>query len=186
MLIVDKEEMDKLLENGERRNITEVEDSQNQKQPDTVRVEKLHNGGRKNGDNNIPPLLREIIAKTAQFDTVKKTAEVFGVSHHHTQMLKHGSVGNTPSPVLKGKIDGYLEDIQREASEKLLHTLGVITTGEVSAANLKDKVFVADKLAGVIGKVRDKKGDISIGDGNQIVFYIPGQHKEEDYEVIDV
>jgi len=149
---------------------------------------KKHSGhGRTNGTKNIPPIVREVIAKTAQIDTVRATSEAFGVSHSRAQALSEGVItrenGNDAS--LTNKVDKFIEKAQEQAAEKLLHTLNVITPEEIGASSLKEKLNAADKLAGVVNKLRPNVDlGVSVKDSN-VVIYRPEQKKESDYDVVN-
>lgn len=134
--------------------------------------EAKENSGRAEGDTNIPPVIKDVIAQTALTDTGQNVAEAFGVSQSTVARHKDGA-----------NLAKFVEAAQEQAAEKLLGALGVITPEEVGCAKLTDKIKVAEGMAGIISKLgkREQQGVVQ-----QVIIYQPEKRDERSYEVIDV
>jgi hypothetical protein len=155
--------------------------------------------GRTNGANNIPPFLRQTIAITAHHDTNKNVAKAFGVSPQEVSLLKNANLpdgkdefgkdiknkNSAENLAIKDAIETDLSKIRREATDKLMLSLGLLTQDKLSSiTRVKDLAVVAETMS----KIVDRTGPRSENTGDaRIVFMVPRETKKlEDYNVIEV
>jgi hypothetical protein len=150
----------------------------------------LHNGGRRSGSKNIPIELQTLIGTVAKFDTVKETAEAFGISVHHAQELKHGMTSYYTTAEKAGKdeelvkrIDANVMGIRDQALVKTLEFIGLLDKNKVKDEKPTDIARIARDMATIAEKVGPKDAGVNIG---KVVFYGPSVRSLDKFEVIDV
>lgn len=182
MLTLGQEQMEKRLatteENGTRINGC---------------VLPYYRGGRKEGDTNLPPELRTVIAIMANgpHGSIKSTADLFNVSKTHVQNLKNGRV-NGPDHPPDGKLVHEVEKLKgtvyERALEKTLAALDSIDLKGTDAEEIKalpviQKARLARDLSAVTKNMTPEHREVNIG---QVVVMNPGERSEEDYKVVIV
>lgn len=182
--IVKPKDLDALLKKEKPR--SEQSEEPKEHESNTGKKKWIREGNAACNGDTIPPLLKNIIAITAVQDNGRAAARAFGTSNRSASSFEKGILGDergAPDESFKKQLDASLERIQAETSAKLLTTLGYITSGELESAELKTKLYAADKLAGVMGKVRERTGSAV---QTNVVIYSPGVKEKVDYDVIDV
>lgn len=149
---------------------------------ESLEVVKLHNGGRHEGDKNIPPVIRGLISVAANVGTTKEAALAFGVSHHEAHDLKHGKVNDLPNSDLIEKRDNGLGKIHDKALAALMASMNLITPESLDGMKTKEVVMVAEKLASIVDKTRE---------GNTartplVVIHAPRLRDENEFDVIEI
>lgn len=172
MMFITEEEAKERLESGD--NALSVEHA------------RLHNGGRRPGDTNIPPLIRELIGTAAHMGTIREVSETFGVSPVQVKALKAAR----PSQVgavdenLRGKIESNLMKAEEIAISKLMDVMGLITMEDVAGVPVKGRSEIARNLSSIAKNSR--KEEIP-QNKTQVIIYAPSLRTEEDYgDVIEV
>jgi hypothetical protein len=159
-----------------------------------LEVKKLHNGGRREGDKNLPPMVREIAAISARIDGPTKAAVEFGISRTHANRLSTGIVTHADGVDLefKNKIDSKVQTLEEEAHEsalnKLLTTLDIVGAKAADIKNAKTASKVASDMARVVNVLRPK-GPLegaNINGGAKIVIYAPQQKHVATYKTVEV
>lgn len=149
-----------------------------------------HRGSRK-GVPDLTPFMRELIGTTAHLDTAKSTAKTFGVSSHQAHNLKHGKLSQS-GPVnsdLEKRIVGNLLKAKDTAADIVMRTLGLVSSeagqAEIQELNVKDKMEVAGRAAGIIDKLTPKDR-INQDNSTKVVIFAPMQRKETEFEVVEI
>ena len=160
-----------------------------------VEVRKLHEGGRKNGDTNLSPLMRTLIGAAAELDgNNATTAKTFNVSDRAVANYRRGRTSRDMPVKAEAKSD--VEEVVATATEqgqgikaKATSRLDSLFDGPISAENLstlkpREAISAAKDLATVIDRVsvRESGDDKRI----QVVIFAPRQREEKEYEAIDV
>jgi hypothetical protein len=160
-----------------------------------VEIRKLHEGGRKNGDTNLSPMMRTLIGAAAEVDQNNaKTAKTFGVSDRAVANYRKGRTSHS-TPIkaeAKTEVEEVVEtvrDQKQDIKSKATSRLDSLFDGPISAENLqtlkpREAVSVAKDLATVIDRVsiRESGQDQKV----QINIFAPRQREEKEYEVVDV
>ena len=150
----------------------------------TVNHKKIDNGGRRPGDNNIPPKVRELAGTLAHFDTAKNVGESLGISPIQVHHLKHGNAGNkNPKPELKEAIEKRLGKVQDAALTKLLSTVEGINEDKVRKLKPRIQSSIAKDLASVVERTT-KKDSLIVP--VQFNIYAPRIKDEGELEIIEV
>jgi hypothetical protein len=160
-----------------------------------VEVRKLHEGGRKNGDTNLTPLMRTLIGAAAEVDgNNAKTAKTFGVSDRAVANYRKGRTSQSGpiSPAARAEVVEVAEEKEKSGEgikEKAKSRLDSLFDGPISAENLstlkpREAISAAKDLATVIDRVSVRES----GDKQQVqvVIFAPRQRDEKEYEAIDV
>jgi hypothetical protein len=160
-----------------------------------VEVRKLHEGGRKNGDTNLTPLMRTLIGAAAEVDgNNAKTAKTFGVSDRAVANYRKGRTSrSTPIKAeARAEVEEVVEvvkDQKQDIKSKATSRLDSLFNGPISEENLstlkpREAVSVAKDLATVIDRVsvRESGHEQRV----QVVIFAPRQREEKEYEAIDV
>lgn len=171
-----------------------------------LRKDKNHKGrgeikdgqGRQKGDNNVPPIVREIVGTLAQFDSRSSIADAFNVSPAQVSNYKNGMVtpqlgdSHDENIRLQQAIDRNLSRVRDKALEKLVMTLDAITPEKVhTTVKAKDLSAVASNLSSIVQKsmpiaiqrrIHESSGSAQV----QLNLYAPTTKDEQDYEVITI
>ncbi len=153
-------------------------------QPAQVEHKKIHNGGRRPGDNNIPDPIRILAGVLAHTDTAKNVADALGISPIQVHHLKHGRHGHDiESPALKKNIQSKLETVRENAVDRLMESMNVIEAGLPKVKRASTAAGIARQLATVIEKTGDKKPE-----AQNVTFqiYAPQVRSEEKFDIIEV
>jgi hypothetical protein len=152
-----------------------------------VNLLKLHNGGRNEGDGNIPAPVQAMIGVMAHLDTAKNVGEAFDVSRQQAHNLKHGRTTDK-----HGVNSRLVEDMNMKrmgiADRGLNQLIDVIKSFDV--AEIKDhskKIEAGVKLATIVEKMAPAEKE-SANKGNRIVvnIYAPRTKDIEDYDVLEI
>jgi len=147
----------------------------------------FNNAGRKPGVENISDEVKELIAISVNTGEVsqKDAAEAFGISKVSTNQISNGNeYKGKPSPVLKDKIEKARSVVESKATSKVLMALGLIDAEKLSELS-QDKISrVANDLASVSEKMREKK-DVGFV-GAQVIIYAPTVRNEMEFEKIEI
>lgn len=147
--------------------------------------------GRNPGDNNVPSIVREIIADD-EGNTGKDLSNKFGVSTSSIAAYQHGATStasyDTPSIPLKEIVDRKRERISRKSNRALLKVLDKMNDesfdAKLDACKAVELSTVAANISRVVEKVSTKQETQSVQ--NNIVFYTPTPLKSDSFEVIDL
>ncbi len=135
----------------------------------------------------VPSFLRATMGALAQTLPTTKIADAFGVSQQAVSAYKHGktSPSGPPNPELVEKVRDKTEEIHDRALDKLMDTLGLITTEKLTNCEVKDLVRVATGLSQVAANT-SKRTESGSGSAVSVVFYAPVQRQEDRYKTLDV
>lgn len=191
-MFIDDKELDRRV-NRDDNLIAKLRKSKNHKS----RVDIPNEQGRQKGDNNVPPIVREIVGTLAHFDSRSSIADSFNVSPAQVSNYKNGKV--TPqlgddydgNIALQQAIDRNLGRVRDKALEKLVMTLDAITPEKVhTTVKAKDLSAIASNLSSIVQKSMpiaiQRKIHESGGSAVQLNLYAPTTRTEEDYEVITI
>lgn len=155
-------------------------------------IERAPELGRGEGNNNIDPLTKELIAIDGAFvpfsnKTQNDVARIHGVKQSEVSYL---SRGYDRSNVDERKVDEDLHTsinktkfgIIDVATTKLMETLDLFEPSALEQKHLPD---AAVKMASVVERL-EGRGNISNAPNVQFHLYAPRARREEDYEVIEV
>lgn len=162
-----------------------------------LRVEKLHKGGRNNGDKNLSPMLRTIIGAAAELDgNNAETARTFGVSDRAVANYRRGRTSHDTAiqPADKNAVEKVVEagrDKRAEAKDAAIDRLASLFDGDgpISEDNIKtlkprEGIAAAKDLATVIDRITPK--DANVDNRVQFVIFAPRQKEEKEYDVVNV
>ena len=152
--------------------------------------ERGWNGGRNEGDSNIPDVLKKVIGGSA-IESGKHSliAKTFGVSESSVSAYKNGAHSTatyySPDKELREHILGKKREVSDRARTTLLEALDYITPDKLTASKAKDLAGVAKDMSAVIKNMEENVDNEKSGD-TTIVFYSPRTRAEEEYAVIEV
>ena len=139
--------------------------------------------GRGNGNSNVPPELRELVAECGIIEGNKSTAKAFNVSEASVSAYKHGST----STATYDKNDRVYarKRVAGRVQSRMLEALNFLTDEKIAAeygknirSIVKDLAVVAEKF---MGKNEEEKGSQV-----HLHIYSPKVKSVNDYEIIDV
>lgn len=182
MELTEDQAKERLSSNRNLLNKLGLSTDRTEKTESNLNVVKLHNGGRREGDKNIPQSIRELVSVAANVGTTKEAAEAFGVSHHQAHDYKHGKVSDRTNEELTEARDKGLGQIHDRALEILMHSMGLITPKAMEGMKVKDVVTVAEKMAGIVDKTRGESKEHK----PLVIIHAPRVRDESEFEVIEI
>lgn len=159
-----------------------------------LEIKKLHNGGRREGQNNLPPMIRELAAISARIDGPTEAAKDFGISRTHASRLSAGIVTHAKGQdsEFKETIDEAVQTKEEKAHDaaldRLLESIDLVANKAPEIKDAKTASKVATDMAKVISVLRPKGplDGANINGGAQIVIYAPQQKHVATYKTVDV
>lgn len=144
-----------------------------------VVLEKMYNGGRRPGDDNLDPTTRVLVASLAQMDTVRNVAEAFEISPSQVNNLKEGMTTpkNGKNAELQAVVQSTREKVNHRVLDKLLKTTDAILDEELIEAPLRVKLDAIKTLASVAEKTMDKEAP----DSRKFVVFVPIEREMNHY-----
>jgi len=146
--------------------------------------------GRRNGDNNIPPALRQVIAEEAIVNgngSGKELAELFGVSKSSVSAYKNGATStdsyNLPDSKLKNHVNKVKDKIRGKAHSKLIMALNEVTKDKLQTAKLRDIAATAQAMSSIVRNMDDVEGEGKINPNNFIIF-APYVKNENEFKTV--
>lgn len=170
----------------ERLEKSEIEDLVN------LQIRPLHNGGRREGDLEVPDFLKSIIADISNdpsdSSSRKEIAEQFNVSEQTVTTFSQGL--KNPKQVdekLQNVIDRKRDSVHESSVQVLEEALALISPkmiGEGEKLKAKDVAAIAKDMSAVIRNTsKENRGNAS---GASVIIYAPSQRNINDYRVIEV
>lgn len=146
--------------------------------------------GRKNGDNNVPNGLRNIIGQTAVTESREEAlalARSFGISPSSVSAYTQGATStksyhDTPN---QSVINNAKERVSKRARGKLLLALSKLTEDKLEMAKARDLASIAKDMSQVMKHMEtdDTKSPTEKA-GPTFIFYTPKIRSEENFEVV--
>lgn len=151
--------------------------------------------GRKDGDMNVPEVLRKVIGETGAIDghnAARQLASMFSVSPSSVSAYTNGSHSTSSYHTQEKDLNNHLRNAKQKvanrARAKLNKAFNHITEDKMKDAKLTDLAVFAKSMSGIIKDMEPDKPDqagINVN-GPSIIMYNPGFAKEESFDVIDV
>lgn len=147
------------------------------------------NGGRGEGNTEVPESIRKVIAGTSIEDRLSnaRAAEIFGVSPQSVSAYKNGTTSLSTYHSKDRDLNEYVNAKRSEVSGKargvLFGALDKITEEKLSATKARDLAGIAKDMSAII---KDMEDTDSSGSQTNIIFYSPKPKMEEDYVTIDI
>lgn len=141
--------------------------------------------GRKEGDINLHPVIRNVISAAARLDTAKNVSENFDVSPAQVHNLKHGKTtgtGEVKDEILQGA-DGELKGVREKAVTILMSSLNLVDHDKLKDLKATSLTNVAKDMASIIEKTSPKENS----NVKPTVVIITAPRKSmTDYKIIEV
>lgn len=169
-----------------------------------VRIKKEHEeSGKKKGDENIPGLMRELVADLVQTDGVSKVAEEFGIAPSTASNYGRGLVSGQGGRVVDKKLIDVAKEARRErivdkqedatekATDLVLQTFGLIEAELNSDSPVTKRTETLTRIARNLASVgssvsgRDKKREESPNEPRLTIITV-GRDSIDKYEVVDI
>ena len=167
--------------------LKELENLKSNKKPE---IKELPTPGRKEGDLNVPPELRKLIASTALTESSKEANELargLGISSSSVSAYKNGATSTTtydkPNADLKEHVDEIKIDISKKARARLLKAIEEITDDKLSVTKPRELAGIAKDMASVVEKM-EPKDDKPIVNSPTFIVYHPHVREEKHYDTI--
>ena len=148
-----------------------------------VHFVKLHNGTR-NGGKAVPSIMRELIGVAAHHDTIKATAEEFGVSESTVAAAKKGNVGvNRHDPDLKARVDNQVEEVKQSVRDLALDRISTMFANVITNENLAaiDKPREAVAIAKDLASIAERTAVKGPGNATAVFVHMTREKREEEY-----
>jgi len=153
--------------------------------------------GRKEGDNNVPESLRNLLAEEHFLNGRNEAlslARDFGISDSSVSAYAKGATSTTtynePKPSILNHIRKSRDRAIKRASRSLNGALSAITQEKLDNTDAKDLAVIAKNMSGIIKDLlpEDQSSDSnrSNNSGPQFVIFAPQFRKEESFDVIEV
>lgn len=161
---------------------------------DTI-IEDIPSKGRKEGDNNVPESLRNLIGITAQTEGRKEAialAKMFGISNSSASAYSNSATStksyNQPDNKIADVIARRKSQLTKKALNKLGTSLDKITDDKLNDLNARELAGITKDMSAVIKNLEpptlNNKED---GRPNvAFVLYRPEIRKEDSYEALHV
>lgn len=143
------------------------------------------NAGRKEGDVNLDPVVRNVISAVARIDTAKNVASDYNVSAAQAHNLKHGKktgTGEVDEEILKGS-DKILGGVHGKAVAILMDSLNLVDHNKLKDLKATSLTNVAKDMASIIEKTSPK---VEADRKPQVIIISAPRRELKDYEVIEV
>jgi transcriptional regulator with XRE-family HTH domain len=147
--------------------------------------------GRRNGDNNVPSSLRQVIAEEAIVNgngSANELAELFGISKSSVSAYKNGATStdsyNLPNPILADKVKTVKDKIRSKAQSKLIMALGEVTPDKLKSAKLRDIAATAQAMSAIVKNMDDNNGDSGRLNPANFIIYAPYIKNESDFRTV--
>lgn len=187
-MILDDDELEKRLNSPS--NLVNTLKERLEKSAPRVKVIPMPNGGRREGDIAIPPMVRALIGSLASEESSYSVADTFGVSQPTANSASRGLVGNRFDSALKEQIvtPSRRDEAHSEALDMLMLTMNALKPKLQLAAKddslkAKDLSRIATDMAKVAGSMHSE--ETSKVSNLQVVIMAPPQKKESDYEYLE-
>ena len=159
-----------------------------------LEIRKLHNGGRREGHTNLPPMVRELAAISARIDGPKEASEQFQISRTHASRLSHGIITHAKgqdkefADTVESAVKSKEEQAHEAALDKLLSAIDIVGEKASSIKNAKTASKIATDMARVVSVLRPKSGldGINVNGAAQIIIYAPQQKHVATYKTVEV
>ncbi|MEM3038639.1 MAG: hypothetical protein QXE45_04510 [Thermoplasmata archaeon] len=154
----------------------------------SVAIEKLHRGGRRKNDIEVPSSLRKIIAdeklEHGRASAVHLAREL-RISPQSVDAYGRGSTSlafpKNSSPELVEHLNKVKNRIVKKSSSRLLSALNHITSEKLESAKVRDLASIAQAMS-VIMKNMEPEQAAQTHVGPNFIFYVPRKKSEEEYE----
>lgn len=202
-LIISNEEADARLNNpdnlamkqGLDPKTSKLQDSYNKKREEgpnedadqMVSIRPVHNGGRREGDSNVPEVLRNVAAiLTNSGETSKSVAQALGVSKSSVDQYKEGNTSfGRPSKEIKSVLKAQLEIIQDKAIEKMLSGINHIDFDDEEKMKKTTMRDVSAILVNLQKLVDPRANEPEKQDSTRLIVYAPTVRNEQHFEVVE-
>lgn len=144
------------------------------------------NAGRKEGDVNLHPVVRSVIAVSAEFDTAKNVAEEFGVSPaavHNYKHGKHTGTGNIEEDLVKAKKE-TVDNLYGKAASILMKTLNILD--EEGVLKKDTKVTTLSSIAKDMSVIIKNTGEKEENKDTKVIIITAAPKEMKSYDVIEV
>jgi predicted transcriptional regulator len=151
-------------------------------------------GGRKDGDTNVPEVLRKVIGEESAINgnaSARLLADMFSVSPSSVSAYATGSTSTSSYHKKNRELTEHINSAKRRVAERargrLNQAIKNITEEKLSEASLKDLALVAKSMSGVIKDMEPSSESVTQNyNGPSIVMYNPGFRKEDSFDSIEV
>lgn len=182
-LYIDQDKAEERLEKSEISDVQNLVDLQ---------IRPLHNGGRREGDLEIPDFLKNIIADITNDPTDsssrKEIAEQFNVSEQTVTTFSQGLKNpKEPDEKLQNVIDKKRESVHESSVQVLEEALALVgpkMKAEGDKLKARDVMAIAKDASAVIRNTsKENRGNSG---GQSVIIYAPSQRPIDTYRVIEV
>jgi len=149
--------------------------------------------GRPPGKKEVPPEIRELVAKSAinGEGTGEDIAKAFGVSESSVSAYKVGAHSttsyNSPNETLQSKLSDYKARISTKARNRLVNALNEITPARLEGVKPRDLAAIAKDMSSIVKDFDPASAVSSASNQNvQFVFMAPRVKDVSEFTVIDV
>lgn len=185
--IVSDEDFNSEIERGEKSPPPELKPAQ---------IIEVPRPGRKEGDNNVPDSIRNVIAQESIENgraSALEFAKLVGVSDSSVSAYSNGATStktyHKANKELADKLAKSKLTISKRAARRLNLALNGITEDKINEAKLTEIALVAKAMSGIIKDMEppseNKNGDMNFN-GPSIVMYNPGFAKEASFDTVEL
>lgn len=149
----------------------------------SISLRPFWNGGRREGDTNVPSFIREIAATAAQLEPSANVAKNLGLSKSQVDQYKAGCVSpGVENPDLVSAIDKNLGEVRELAVSKMMASMNLIDEDKLKKCKATELANVAASLSKVATSAEKKKE----AGGDRIIVFSPESKEENHYTTIVV
>jgi transcriptional regulator with XRE-family HTH domain len=154
-------------------------------------VDKLHKGGRKEGDNAIPDVVKElVINESLNGASGKELSQALGISQSSISAYRNGANSTATydkkDKILIDHISRAKGKISKRARNVLNRSLDHLTDDKLSSVKAKDLAGIARNMSAIIRDMEPPQDQVQNQLAVQFVMLAPPVHTEKHYDAIDV
>lgn len=154
-----------------------------------VSIRPINNGGRREGDTNVPPVIRATAALLAQSgEPTREVAQALGVSKTSVDQYKEGNTSfGRPNRELRSILKQNMEQVNEKAVTRLLKGLDFMdfeNNDKMAKLSYRDMSAILLNLGKLVDSKLASEGDTK--DPTRLIIYAPAIRNEANFTVIEV
>lgn len=176
---------------------SDLQDSYNKQRPNgpnndadqAVSIRPTNNGGRREGDTNVPDVIRATAALLAQNgEPTKDIAQALGISKTSVDQYKEGNTSfGRPSKELRAVLRQNLDEIQEKAIKKMLKGVDFMdfdNEAKMQKVSYRDMSNILVNMAKLVdAKVGTEDGEREM---TKLIVYAPTIRTEQHFQTLEV